>query len=78
MKHFFARGVSNVTSMSRADEESRRKIFEVYLGGDTVNILSKDVDIEALVKKTQMDMSGLILKPLSGKQRWQQCVTSSS
>jgi transitional endoplasmic reticulum ATPase len=35
------------------DEESRRKIFEVYLGGDTVNILSKDVDIESLVKKTQ-------------------------
>ncbi len=35
------------------DEESRRKIFEVFLGGDTGNILSKDIDIEALVKKTQ-------------------------
>jgi transitional endoplasmic reticulum ATPase len=35
------------------DEESRRKIFEVFLGGDTENILSKDIDIEALVKKTQ-------------------------
>ena len=35
------------------DEESRRKIFEVYLGGETGNILAKDVDIEALVKKTE-------------------------
>ncbi|HUW85305.1 MAG TPA: CDC48 family AAA ATPase, partial [Methanoregula sp.] len=35
------------------DEESRRKIFEVYLGGDTENILAKDVDIGVLVKKTE-------------------------
>jgi len=35
------------------DEESRRKIFEVYLGGETENILAKDIDIEALVKKTE-------------------------
>jgi transitional endoplasmic reticulum ATPase len=35
------------------DEESRRKIFEVYLGGETGNILAKDVDIEALVEKTE-------------------------
>jgi transitional endoplasmic reticulum ATPase len=35
------------------DEESRRKIFEVYLGGDTGNILSKDVDIDVLVKQTE-------------------------
>ncbi len=35
------------------DEESRRKIFEVYLGGETGNILAKDVDIEALVKETE-------------------------
>ncbi|MFA5268823.1 MAG: CDC48 family AAA ATPase [Methanoregula sp.] len=34
------------------DEESRRKIFDVYLGGETGKILAKDVDIEALVKKT--------------------------
>jgi len=35
------------------DEESRKKIFEVYLGGDTGSILSKDVDIDALVKQTE-------------------------
>jgi transitional endoplasmic reticulum ATPase len=35
------------------DEESRRKIFEVYLGGDTGDIIAKDVDIELLVKKTE-------------------------
>jgi len=35
------------------DEESRRKIFEVYLGGETENILAKDVDIGVLVKKTE-------------------------
>ena len=35
------------------DEESRRKIFEVYLGGETGNILAKDVDIELLVKKSE-------------------------
>ena len=34
------------------DEESRKKIFEVYLGGETGNILAKDVDFWALVKKT--------------------------
>jgi len=35
------------------DEESRKKIFEVYLGGDTQNILAKDVDVGALVKQTE-------------------------
>jgi len=35
------------------DEESRKKIFEVYLGGDTGNILAKDVDSEELVKRTE-------------------------
>jgi transitional endoplasmic reticulum ATPase len=35
------------------DEESRKKIFEVYLGGETGSILSKDVDIDALVKQTE-------------------------
>ncbi len=35
------------------DEESRRKIFEVYLGGDTGNILAKDVDIDNLVRHTE-------------------------
>jgi transitional endoplasmic reticulum ATPase len=35
------------------DEESRKKIFEVYLGGETGNILAKDVDIDALVKQTE-------------------------
>ena len=35
------------------DEESRRKIFEVYLGGETENILAKEVDIDALVKQTE-------------------------
>jgi transitional endoplasmic reticulum ATPase len=35
------------------DEESRKKIFEVYLGGETGNILAKDVDVDALVKKTE-------------------------
>jgi len=34
------------------DPESRRKIFEVYLGGETESILAKDVDIDALVAKT--------------------------
>jgi transitional endoplasmic reticulum ATPase len=34
------------------DEESRKKIFDVYLGGETGNILAKDVDIDALVRKT--------------------------
>ncbi|MFA4861937.1 CDC48 family AAA ATPase [Methanoregula sp.] len=35
------------------DEESRKKIFEVYLGGDTGHILAKDVEIDALVKQTE-------------------------
>ncbi len=35
------------------DEESRKKILEVYLGGEAGNILSKDVDIDALVKQTE-------------------------
>ena len=34
------------------DEDGRRKIFEVYLGGDTGSILGKDVDIDGLVQKT--------------------------
>ena len=35
------------------DEESRKKIFEVYLGGDTGSILARDVDIDSLVKHTE-------------------------
>jgi transitional endoplasmic reticulum ATPase len=35
------------------DAESRKKIFDVYLGGETGNILAKDVDVEALVKQTE-------------------------
>jgi transitional endoplasmic reticulum ATPase len=35
------------------DEENRRKIFEVYLGGETGDILAKDVDIDALVRETE-------------------------
>jgi len=35
------------------DEESRKKIFEVYLGGETGNILAQDVDIGALVRQTE-------------------------
>ena len=35
------------------DEESRKKIFEVYLGGETGNILARDVDADALVKQTK-------------------------
>jgi transitional endoplasmic reticulum ATPase len=34
------------------DEESRKKIFDVYLGGETEHILAKDLDVDALVKKT--------------------------
>jgi transitional endoplasmic reticulum ATPase len=34
------------------DEESRKKIFEVYLGGDTGSILAKDVEVDTLVKQT--------------------------
>jgi transitional endoplasmic reticulum ATPase len=35
------------------DEESRKKIFEVYLGGEPGKILAQDVDIDTLVKKTE-------------------------
>jgi len=35
------------------DAESRKKIFEVYLGGETGSILAKDVDVEDLVKRTE-------------------------
>ena len=35
------------------DEESRKKIFDVYLGGGTENILAKDLDVDMLVKKTE-------------------------
>src|SRR5512139_957492 len=35
------------------DEESRRKIFEVYLGGETTTILAKDVDMDLLVKQSE-------------------------
>jgi transitional endoplasmic reticulum ATPase len=35
------------------DEESRKKIFDVYLGGETENLLAKDLDVDALVKKTE-------------------------
>jgi transitional endoplasmic reticulum ATPase len=35
------------------DEESRKKIFGVYLSGETEKVLAKDVDIESLVKKTE-------------------------
>jgi len=34
------------------DEESRKMIFGVYLGGDTGSILAKDVDIDSMVKQT--------------------------
>jgi transitional endoplasmic reticulum ATPase len=35
------------------DEESRKKILEVYLGGETGSILAKDVDIDSMVKQTE-------------------------
>ena len=35
------------------DEESRKKIFEVYMSGETGSILAKDVDVDLLVKQTQ-------------------------
>jgi transitional endoplasmic reticulum ATPase len=35
------------------DEESRRKIFDVYLGGENGESLAKDVDVDPLVKKTE-------------------------
>ena len=34
------------------DTESRKKIFEVYVGGETGTIIAKDVDIDALVGLT--------------------------
>ena len=34
------------------DEESRKKIFDVFLGGEAGNIIAKDVDVDVLVKKT--------------------------
>lgn len=34
------------------DTDSRRKIFEVYMGGETSSILATDVDVEALVNRT--------------------------
>jgi transitional endoplasmic reticulum ATPase len=35
------------------DEESRKKIFEVYMSGETGSILAKDVDIDLLVQQTE-------------------------
>jgi transitional endoplasmic reticulum ATPase len=35
------------------DEASRKKILEVYLGGEAAPILAKDVNIDELVKKTK-------------------------
>jgi len=35
------------------DEESRKKIFEVYLGGDTGSILAQDVSIDEMVKMSE-------------------------
>ncbi len=35
------------------DEESRKKIFDVYLGGENGEILAKDVDVDTLVKHTE-------------------------
>jgi transitional endoplasmic reticulum ATPase len=35
------------------DEDSRKMIFEVYLGGETSSILAKGVDVDELVKKTE-------------------------
>jgi transitional endoplasmic reticulum ATPase len=35
------------------DEESRKKIFEVYLGGETGDILAKDVDTGSLIRQTE-------------------------
>jgi transitional endoplasmic reticulum ATPase len=35
------------------DEESRKKILDVYLGGETGGILAKDVDSAVLVKQTE-------------------------
>jgi transitional endoplasmic reticulum ATPase len=35
------------------DADSRKKIFEVYLGGETGDILAKDVEIDALIGQTE-------------------------
>ena len=35
------------------DEDSRKKIFEVYMGGETGSILAKDVDMDLLVKQSE-------------------------
>jgi transitional endoplasmic reticulum ATPase len=35
------------------DEESRRKIFEVYLGGNTGTILAEDIETDRLVRQTE-------------------------
>ncbi len=35
------------------DAESRKKIFEVYLGGETGSILARDVDVDELVRHTE-------------------------
>jgi transitional endoplasmic reticulum ATPase len=35
------------------DEESRKKIFEVYMSGETGSILANDVDIDLLVKQSE-------------------------
>ncbi len=35
------------------DEESRKKIFEVYMSGETGSILAKDVDMDLLVKQSE-------------------------
>jgi transitional endoplasmic reticulum ATPase len=55
------------------DEESRRKIFDVYLGGEIVNILAKDVDIDSLVKKSDgysgADIEALVREAKMGAMR---------
>jgi transitional endoplasmic reticulum ATPase len=35
------------------DEESRKKIFEVYMGGETGSLLAKDVDMDLLVRQSE-------------------------
>ena len=54
------------------DEESRRKIFDVYLG-DSASILAKDVDVEALVKQTEgyvgADIEALVREAKMGAMR---------
>jgi len=54
------------------DEESRRKIFDVYLG-DSASLLAKDVDVEALVKQTEgyvgADIEALVREAKMGAMR---------